>query len=159
MNAFIVNFLIVIGAIVATEVFAIWLHRYVMHGPGWFLHRSHHEPRTGYFEINDLYALVFAILATALFIVGGLYWSPLWYVGVGITIYGVLYSLVHDGLVHQRIPMGFVPQKGYMKRLVQAHKLHHAVQTREGAVSFGFLWAEDVAKVKRQLDENRQTGR
>ena len=157
---FFINFLIVIGSVAATEIFAIWLHRYVMHGPGWFLHRSHHEPRKGYFEINDLYALVFAILATALFIIGGLYWPPLWYVAVGITLYGVLYSLVHDGLVHQRIPMmGFVPKKGYMKRLVQAHKLHHAVQTREGAVSFGFLWAQDVAKVKRQLDQNRQTGR
>ncbi len=38
------------------EGFAYAAHRWVMHGPGWFLHASHHRARTGTFELNDLYA-------------------------------------------------------------------------------------------------------
>ncbi len=39
----------------------------------------------------------------------------------------------------------------YLKRLIQAHRLHHAVRSREGAVSFGFLYAPPVKKLKEQL--------
>ena len=41
--------------IAAMEGVAYAAHRWVMHGWGWFLHKSHHEPRTGAFELNDLY--------------------------------------------------------------------------------------------------------
>ena len=41
-----------------------------MHGFGWGWHRSHHEPRTGWFEKNDLYAVVFAGVAIALIYAG-----------------------------------------------------------------------------------------
>ena len=47
--------------ILAMEAVAYGAHRWVMHGPGWFLHASHHRRRTGRFEANDLYALIFAI--------------------------------------------------------------------------------------------------
>jgi beta-carotene 3-hydroxylase len=38
-----------------------------------------------------------------------------------------------------------------MKRIVQAHRLHHAVEEREGAVSFGFLWAPPAERLKARL--------
>ena len=38
-----------------------------------------------------------------------------------------------------------------MKRIVQAHRLHHAVETREGTVSFGFLWAPRPEILKAEL--------
>jgi beta-carotene 3-hydroxylase len=41
-----------------------------------------------------------------------------------------------------------------MKRLVQAHRLHHAAHTKDGCVSFGFIWAKDVRKLKAELKEN-----
>ena len=42
------------------EGFAYVMHRWVMHGPGWFLHASHHRPRKGNWELNDLYFVIFA---------------------------------------------------------------------------------------------------
>ena len=147
----IINALIVLASIIGMEVFAILFHKYYMHGRGWGWHESHHKHTEGYFETNDLYAVCFSVIAAALFISGSLWWTPLWYVAVGFTIYGVLYAFVHDGLVHQRWPFNYTPKSGYLYRLVLAHRLHHHVTTRDGAVSFGFLYAEKPEKLKAQL--------
>ena len=74
--------------------------------------------------------------------------------GCGITSYGALYFIAHDGLVHQRWPFRYVPKSGYLKRLYQAHRLHHAVKGKEGCVSFGFLWAPSVESLKSKLKRN-----
>ena len=142
---------IVTLSVVFMEVFAWAIHKYIMHGPGWGWHESHHRETEGPFEKNDLYAVCFSVIAAGLFISGSLWWTPLWFVALGLTIYGLLYAFVHDGLVHQRWPFFVKTRGGYLKRLVQAHRLHHAVHTRDGAVSFGFLWAEDVRKLKAKL--------
>ena len=147
----IVNAFIVTASIVGMEVFAILFHKYYMHGPGWGWHESHHRHTEGYFETNDLYAVCFSVIAAALFISGSLLWTPLWYIGVGFTIYGVLYAFVHDGLVHQRWPFNYTPKSGYLYRLVIAHRMHHHVTTKDGAVSFGFLYAERPEKLKAEL--------
>jgi beta-carotene 3-hydroxylase len=141
-----------LGALLAMEGVAWATHRWVMHGPLWVLHRSHHAPATGRFERNDLFALFFASLAIALFWWGAapgreaVSWSA-----AGVTAYGLLYALVHDGLVHRRWPMPRVRRGGYLWRLVQAHRLHHAVRTREGAVSFGFLLPGDARRLAARL--------
>ncbi|MEC9110522.1 MAG: beta-carotene hydroxylase, partial [Pseudomonadota bacterium] len=44
------------------------------------------------------------------------------------------------------------------KRLVQAHKLHHATIGKEGGVSFGFVLARDPAKLKAELRRQREAG-
>ncbi|WP_371397787.1 beta-carotene hydroxylase [Fretibacter rubidus] len=152
----IINIAIIIASVIFMEVFAILFHKYYMHGErGWAWHESHHRHTEGPFERNDLYAVCFSFIAAALFIAGTLWWSPLWYIGVGFTVYGVLYAIVHDGLVHQRWPFHYTPSKrllwGYPHRLVLAHRMHHHVTTREGAVSFGFLWAEKPDRLKAQL--------
>lgn len=140
-------------AFLGMEGFAWLVHRFVMHSRlGWGWHRSHHEASRG-FELNDLYAIVFAGPAVALFWVGakpGLRWA--WFLGLGVSLYGLMYALVHDGLVHRRLPLRWAPKRGYAKRLVQAHRLHHAVHGREGAVSFGFLYAPDVRRLKARLE-------
>ena len=64
---------------------------------------------------------------------------------------------MHDGLVHQRY-FRWVPRRGYAKRLVQAHKLHHATASREGGVSFGFVFARDPVKLKAELKEQFRNG-
>lgn len=146
-----VNALIVVVTVVLMELFSIVAHKYVMHGFGWGWHRSHHEPRNGWFEKNDLYALVFAGIAIALIWYGTRGAHPLEWIGAGMTAYGLLYFVAHDGLVHRRWPFTYVPRRGYLKRLYQAHRMHHAVAGRDGAVSFGFLYAPPVAQLKRQL--------
>jgi beta-carotene 3-hydroxylase len=145
---------IVLAMVLFMECFAWATHRYIMHGPGWGWHKSHHEANEGWFEKNDLYALTFAVVPIVLFTVG-LWWEPIWWVGMGITVYGAIYAFVHDMLVHQRGGFRWVPKRGYFKRLLQAHRLHHAVKQRDGGVSFGFLFAPDPLKLKRRLAQMR----
>lgn len=147
---------IVAATVVAMEIVAALVHRHVMHGWGWGWHRSHHEPGPGAFERNDLYALLFAAVSLLLFVAGGR-WPLLWWIGVGLVAYGVLYALLHDVLVHRRLPLGLTARRGYLKRLVQAHRLHHAVKERDGAISFGFLYAPPVERLIGELRSRRAT--
>ncbi|WP_282341520.1 sterol desaturase family protein [Pseudomonas sp. PS02288] len=149
--SFLFNSLIVLITVVLMEGVSWVSHKYVMHGWGWGWHRSHHEPREGWFEKNDLYAVVFAGLAIVLIALGTAGRWPLQWIGAGMTLYGFLYFLAHDGLVHRRWPLRYVPRSGYLKRLYQAHRMHHAVEGREGCVSFGFLYAPSVKALKAEL--------
>jgi len=152
--------LLFIATIAAMEGVAYAAHRWVMHGPGWFLHASHHRPRTGMWEANDLYAVIFAIPSIVLLYLGvqlGLWPGSSW-IGAGIAAYGAIYFGFHDVIVHARVPHRYVPRSGYMKRIVQAHRLHHAVETREGTVSFGFLWAPPPGKLKARLKAKLKQG-
>ncbi|MGA0598300.1 sterol desaturase family protein [Enterovirga sp. CN4-39] len=144
------NTTILVSTVLVMEAVAWAIHKYVMHGPGWGWHRSHHVEHDEVLEKNDLYAVIFAGLALLL-IVFSPGRGPLYWVGIGMTVYGFLYFVVHDGLVHQRWPFRYVPRNGYLKRLVQAHRLHHAVDGRDGCVSFGFLYAPPVRRLKEDL--------
>ena len=148
------NAFIVVLTVAFMEVFSIVAHKYIMHGFGWGWHRSHHEPRHGWFEKNDLFAIVFAGVAIALIYAGSIGHHPLEWIGAGMTAYGLLYFVAHDGLVHRRWPFQYVPRRGYLKRLYQAHRMHHAVAGKDGAVSIGYLYAPSVATLKRQLQAN-----
>ncbi len=148
---------IIIAALVGMELFAWWAHKYIMHGWGWAWHRDHHEPHDNVLEKNDLFAVVFGTIVFFMFLIGFYVSAALWWTAFGITLYGVIYTLVHDGLVHQRY-FKWVPKRGYAKRLVQAHKLHHATVGKEGGVSFGFVFARDPQVLKRELKEQREAG-
>lgn len=160
---FVIPILIVIATVLAMELVAWSSHKYIMHGFGWGWHRDHHEPHNNMFEKNDLYGVVGAAMSISMFmwgsplVAGGSAWPPATWIGVGILVYGIIYTLVHDGLVHQRY-FRWVPKRGYAKRLVQAHKLHHATIGKEGGVSFGFLFARDPAKLKAELKAQREAG-
>lgn len=152
--------LLFFGTILAMEVVAYVAHRWVMHGPGWFLHASHHRPRTGPFEANDWYAVIFAIPSILLLLAGvRLGWGDGYaWAGAGIAAYGAIYFGFHDVIVHRRIGHRYVPRSAYMKRIVQAHRLHHAVETRAGTVSFGFLWAPRPENLKAELARRGHAG-
>jgi beta-carotene 3-hydroxylase len=146
---------IVVATVLAMECFAWTMHKYVMHGWGWGWHRSHHEPHDGWWEKNDLYAITFSAIVIGLFVVG-IRHPVIWWMALGITVYGAIYAFVHDMLVHQRGGFRWVPKRGYFKRLLQAHRLHHAVEGREGTVSHGFLFAPDPARLAAQLAAARE---
>ncbi len=142
-----------VGTIAFMEGFAYVAHRWVMHGFLWSLHKSHHEPRTGAFEKNDWFAVIFAtpaITLIALGVYGGM--PALVWIGAGITAYGAIYAGFHDVLVHRRVKHGWNPQGRYLKRIVQAHRLHHVVESKHGTVSFGFLWAPPVRILLAELE-------
>lgn len=154
---------LVLATVLAMEGIAWASHKYVMHGFAWAWHRDHHEPHGGAFQKNDRFALVGAALSIALFaagsplVMGAHAWWPGTWIGLGVLIYGLFYTLVHDGLVHQR-RFRWVPKGGYAKRLVQAHKLHHATVSKEGGVSFGFVLVRDPAKLKVELKRQQESG-
>lgn len=154
---------VVVLTVLAMEFVAWSSHKYVMHGFGWGWHRDHHEPHDGFWEKNDLFAVVGAAISISMFAVGSPLvmgdsaWEPGTWIGLGILFYGLIYTAIHDGLVHQRW-FRWVPRKGYARRLVQAHKLHHATIGKEGGVSFGFVIARDPAALKRELKQQRLAG-
>ena len=152
--------LLLLATVIGMEGFAYVTHRWLMHGPGWFLHKSHHRPRDGNWELNDLYFVIFATPSITL-LVGGTYggWGDwaIW-VGAGIAAYGAIYLGFHDIIVHRRIPTRYLPKSSYMKRIVQAHRLHHAVETKAGTVSFGFLWAPKPEELKAELQRRGRAG-
>lgn len=153
----------VIATFLAMEFVAWSSHKYIMHGFGWGWHRDHHEPHDNRLEKNDLYGLVGAAMSISMFaigsplVMGASAWDPGTWIGLGILFYGIVYTLIHDGLVHQRY-FRWVPKRGYAKRLVQAHKLHHATIGKEGGVSFGFVFTRDPAALKQELKVQREAG-
>ena len=146
--------------VLGMEVFAYVVHRWVMHGFGWFLHESHHRPRTGNWELNDLYFVIFAAPSIVLLLGGTSGSWPDWtiWVGAGIAGYGAIYLGFHDIIVHRRIATGYVPRSNYMKRIVQAHRLHHVVGTKHGTVSFGFIYAPKPEALKAELQRRGLAG-
>ncbi len=145
--------LVALFVVALMELVAIWSHKYVMHGFLWSLHKSHHEPRTGFFERNDWFAVMGAVPSIILLLIGTSQNLPLiTAIGAGITGYGAIYFGFHDVLVHRRVKHGWNPQQRYLKRIVQAHRLHHVVETKEGTVSFGFLYAPPIRELKARLE-------
>ena len=135
------------------EGFAYVMHRWVMHGPGWFLHASHHRPRIGMWELNDLYFVIFAA-PSILLLLGGVQlgwgdWATA--VGAGIAAYGAIYLGFHDVIVHQRVPHRYVARSRYLLGITTIIAIGSVVETREGNVSFGFLIAPPPEVLKRQL--------
>jgi beta-carotene 3-hydroxylase len=127
---------------------------------GWILHASHHREREGRFEANDLYALIFAAPSVALIYLAGQGQLGAWanWVGAGVAVYGAIYFGFHDIIVHRRIAHRVVPRSAYLRRIVQAHRLHHAVERRDGGISFGFLWAPPIERLKAALGASGREG-
>lgn len=65
------------------ELLAWFVHKYLMHGPLWFLHRDHHIKPNGFFEQNDWFFIIFSI-PSALCIAYGHTWQSEWLFGIGL---------------------------------------------------------------------------
>ena len=133
------------------ECVAWFTHKYIMHGFLWSLHKSHHKIHKHFFEMNDLFAVIFSIPSILLIYLGYTYesYSILKYFGVGIFLYGVAYIIFHDIIVHRRIKINFKSNNKYMQRIMNAHYVHHKVHTKEDAKAFGFLFAPKKYDVKK----------
>lgn len=145
MEAAMFYVLLFLGVFAAMEGVAYLMHKYLMHGPLWVLHQSHHRPRaSAAFEWNDLFGIVFALPSMVL-IHYGVHGRPdLLAVGLGMTAYGAAYFLFHDMLVHQRVRWRYHPRNAYVQHMVRTHLIHHKTTTKRGAISFGFLYAPKV---------------
>jgi len=146
-------------ALVVMEPVTAGLHRLVFHGFGMGWHRSHHEPPRHAFEANDLFPVVFAlatilVLSIGVWIGGGGALIPL---GIGVTAYGAGYLLIHDVIIHRRLPWPTIPDR-LGRRLRAAHNVHHLF----GRAPYGFLAPvvpRDLAAraASRGIDRTRRT--
>lgn len=142
MNNTIIYIALVLLSFASMEGVAWLAHKYLMHGQLWSLHRDHHKKEDyGFFEHNDFFFLIFATPGIAC-IVLGIYTSATWclFVGIGITLYGLCYFLVHDVFIHQRIKIFRNSNSRYLRAIRRAHKMHHKHLGKEDGECFGMLW-------------------
>ena len=142
--------------------FVAWVaHKYIMHGFLWNWHEDHHKPhhqKNGFFEKNDLFFLVFAIPSALSYIIG-LATPHFWllFVGIGISIYGLIYFLIHDVYIHQRFKWFRQLDSKYSRAILRAHGAHHAKHTKEGCESFGLLVVHKKFFGKRSSWKNKSS--
>ncbi|CAJ1977012.1 unnamed protein product [Sphenostylis stenocarpa] len=144
------TFSLSVGAAVAMEFWARWAHRALWHASLWHMHESHHRPREGPFELNDVFAIINAVPAIALLSYGflhkGLIPGLCFGAGLGITVFGMAYMFVHDGLVHKRFHVGPIANVPYFRRVAAAHQLHHT--DKFNGVPYGlFLGPKELEEV------------
>lgn len=135
---------IVFATVLVMEFVAWFAHKFLMHGWLWVWHEDHHKPhyeKEGFFEKNDLFFLVFAIPSMMSYIIGSLYADYRWvlFVGIGISIYGLIYFLIHDVYIHQRFKWFRQLDNKYSRAILRAHGAHHAKTNKEDGESFGLL--------------------
>ncbi len=153
-----IYFLIAFSTFFLMEFVAWATHKYLMHNWLWFLHEDHHTKRTGFFEKNDSFFLIFAIPSWLSIMLGSMhekYW--LVSIGAGIALYGLAYFIVHDIIIHQRFKIFTRSSNKYVKVLRWAHKMHHKHLGKEDGESFGMLIvnAKYWQKVKNDQQKNK----
>ncbi|THU69168.1 hypothetical protein C4D60_Mb08t11560 [Musa balbisiana] len=138
------------GLQVGMEFWARWAHRALWHASLWHMHESHHRPRDGPFELNDVFAIINAVPAISLMAYGflnrGLLPGLCFGAGLGITLFGMAYMFVHDGLVHRRFPVGPIANVPYFRRVAAAHQIHH-MDKFEGVPYGLFLGPKELEEV------------
>jgi beta-carotene 3-hydroxylase len=148
------------AVLVLMEPVTALVHRFVMHGFGMGWHRSHHEPPRGVLEANDLFPVVFAaativLLSVAVYVPA----APrlLVPIGIGVTGYGAGYLLVHDVVIHRRLPFLPLPD-ALLRRWREAHNVHHLF----AQAPYGFLAPVVPTELRRRaaargVDRTRRT--
>lgn len=134
---------------VLMEAWAAIMHGKLWHGVLWPTHRSHHRgpgdvaeaPRPAHgLEFNDVFGLLHALLAAPMMAWGmhvpvGAGRAAALGISIGMSAYGLAYALVHDGMVHQRLPLGVLKRSRTLRRVAAAHRVHH----RTGGPPFGLF--------------------
>jgi len=143
---YIIGGLVIGGTFIAMEGVAWALHKYILHTFLWFIHDTHHLPRTGLFEKNDIIAFIFGIPSWLFMMYGIMNGNDFrLYIGIGILIYGICYILIHDGLVHQRFKIFTHPKSIYLIGLKLGHEAHHRNDAhpdykKENDIVWGMFW-------------------
>ena len=135
-----ISFLIVLGTFIAMEFISWGTHKYIMHGFLWSLHKDHHQvDHKKKTQKNDLFFLIFACPSIAFIYVGWQDFSPILFVGIGIACYGLAYFIVHEIIIHRRLPYLKKLKGNYITTIRRAHKVHHKTLHKHGATCFGML--------------------
>ena len=151
----------------AMEMWAALLHRYAWHTWLWHLHRSHHRgrgdvavtpPPHPFWEWNDALSVVHAPVAVGLILYGcmgrpSVMREVCFAVGMGQTLFGLCYILMHDGIAHARLPLQGWWRYGPVRHIARAHRVHH----RTGGPPFGLFFGPWVlARMRRRAQAARR---
>lgn len=131
-------FYIFVGFI-SMEFSGWFIHKFLMHGILWKIHKTHHIHSKSFFELNDLFSILFASIAIVLIFLGVSTLDYRFWIGLGITCYGISYFILHDILIHRRVKLFTKPNGRYLAGIFKAHQVHHASRKRDDAVSFGLF--------------------
>ena len=123
------------------EFMAWFIHKYIMHGLLWVLHKDHHQKdHESWFERNDAFFLFFAVLSMSFLMkANDAFWIG-FPIGFGILAYGVAYFVVHDIFIHQRFKWLRNIDNAYARGVRRAHKIHHKHLGKEKGENFGMLF-------------------
>lgn len=141
------------------EFIAWFSHKYVMHKFLWFLHEDHHVVKSGFFERNDFFFIIFA-LPSWLGIMLGMMYDRYFFVwmGYGIAVYGFAYFMMHEVYIHRRFKWLRDIDHPYFIAIRKAHKVHHKHLDKKDGECFGmlivprkyYLEAKEVFKRKKE---------
>ena len=131
--------LIILG-FAGMEILSYIVHRFLFHGIFWRIHRTHHVARKGWFELNDVFSLIFGAVSICLIIFAEkpLVNSISFPIGLGIAVYGIFYFIVHDAFTHRRF-VPFNTENLIFKIIRAAHQSHHQTIEKQGIEPFGLF--------------------
>lgn len=135
------------------EYYARYAHRYLWHHRKrlWMFHHSHHiydntDTNKPPLELNDVLGAGQAIPCMMVQAYISFHMQPLsWLqdtalaITIGMSLFGVGYLLVHDGLYHQRFKTLGLHKIRWLAETAQLHDLHH----KKSGAPFGFFLARD----------------
>ncbi|MEY3615144.1 MAG: carotene hydroxylase [Actinomycetota bacterium] len=137
------NVLFILGGFIGMEVVTYLVHRFVMHGFLRSLHVSHHRNAAAAYaskapEPNDVFPLAFSVVVVVGLWVGFNVTGAAWLlpVLVGVSVYGAVYTIIHDGVIHGRIRWMKNINTTWSIRLTVAHREHH----RANSEPYGMLF-------------------
>lgn len=137
------------------EILSYAVHRFLFHGIFWRIHRTHHIARKGWFELNDVFSLIFGAASICLIISAEkpLLDSISLPVGLGVAIYGIFYFIVHDAFTHRRF-LSFSSENLIFKTIRAAHQRHHQTIEKQGIEPFG-LFVFNYGKFREMIKGKR----
>ncbi|MDH4069688.1 MAG: sterol desaturase family protein [Ignavibacteria bacterium] len=135
------------------ELVSYLAHRYVYHGIGWVFHRSHHTRREGIFELNDIFPMIFSVIAISLMLWGfEADADEVVAAAIGVSAYGMIYFIIHDLYIHRRAKWLSL-RIPFLLEVKKAHAIHH----KYGGEPFGLLLFFRKDEVRNQQDISHET--
>ena len=132
-----------IGTFAVWEGVAWFSHKFIIHGLRLCWNQLHHNVHEKTSKKNNLYALVFSLPCIfILYYATQIHYNP-YLISVASGFSVMVYFIFHDILVHQRIKWNPHKKNKYLKRMINAHYVHHSKHTKENCEAFGFLYASN----------------
>jgi beta-carotene 3-hydroxylase len=153
------NVLLLLAGFVGMEAVTYLVHRFVMHGLLRSLHVSHHRNAAAAYaskapEPNDMFPLAFSVIVVVGLWTGFNVTSAAWLLPLlaGVSVYGAVYTVIHDGVIHGRIRWMKRVNTGWSVRLEAAHREHH----RTNSEPYGMLFP--TLTMQSEVGRQRRSG-